>query len=67
MEQLVVSANTARQMLGISPNKMKELLDTGEIIAYKSGSAWKIPVRALEEYVLARARRETNERKKRKA
>lgn len=64
MEQLVVSANTARQMLGISPNKMKELLETGEIIAYKSGSAWKIPVRALEEYVLAKARKETQRRRK---
>jgi excisionase family DNA binding protein len=46
--------------LGIGKNTAYELLNNGEIDAFKIGTVWKIPVKGVEEYI----ERKCNERKK---
>lgn len=64
MERLVISANEATTMLNVSHDTMQHWLITGEIPAYRDGRGWKIPVQALNEYVMNRAVAEAAERKK---
>lgn len=58
MEKLVVSLNEARKMLCTSPNTVQELIETGQIEAYKDGKRWKISIESLKKYVDGRARAE---------
>ena len=46
--------------LGIGKNTAYELLNSGEIDAFKIGTVWKIPVKGVEDYI----HRKCNERKK---
>lgn len=64
MDRIVVSAYEARQMLGISPNRLQKILESGEIDAYKVGRNWKIPVEAITEYVRHKSKSESEERRK---
>lgn len=64
MEALVVSPSEAKKMLLISSNRIYEMLEEGELPAYREGKDWKIPVKILQDYVLERAYMETKERKK---
>lgn len=62
--KLVCTPSEAAEMLATSPNKVYELLEAGEIKAYKQGSLWKIPTELLREYVITKAEDETWRRKK---
>ena len=62
--KLVCTPSEAAEMLATSPNKVYELLETGEIKAYKQGTAWKIPVELLQEYVIKTAEEQTWRRKR---
>ena len=43
---------------------MLELLKRGDIVAYRDGRNWKVPVKEIEKYVETRAAIETAERRK---
>jgi len=60
----LLSATEARKVLNISSNRMTELLVAGELPAFKEGRNWKITERHLEQYMIDRAERETERRKK---
>lgn len=62
--KLVISASECAKVLSTSPNTVQKLLADGEIPAYRQGREWKIPVKALEDYVVAKAQREAEERRK---
>ena len=51
MNPLIVSKNEASKMMKISPNRMLELLESGEISAYKDNGRWRVPVKSLEDYI----------------
>ena len=46
--------------LGIGKNTAYELLNNGEIDAFKIGTVWKIPIKGVEDYI----NRKCKERKK---
>ena len=62
LDKITVSANVARKMLGTSPNRIQELLDGGEILAYKEGNRWHVLVESIKDYARRRAKTETQER-----
>lgn len=62
-ERLVISATEAAGLLNMSQAKVLELLDAGEIPAYRDGRNWKIPSKSLEGYVLERAMTEAKARR----
>lgn len=47
-------------MLGIGKNTAYELLNNGDIDAFKIGTVWKIPRKSVEDFI----ERKCNERKK---
>ena len=51
MNPLIVSKNEASKMMKTSPNRMLELLESGEISAYKDKDVWRVPVKSLEDYI----------------
>lgn len=51
MNPLIVSKNEASKMMKTSPNRMLELLESGEISAYKDNNVWRVPVKSLEDYI----------------
>lgn len=57
-----MSKSEAQKMIDTSSENMLRLLQEGKIPAYKTGRYWKIPVKCLEEYVMAKALEETQER-----
>ena len=63
MNVLIVRASEAAKMLATSQKRLLELLEAGEIPAYRDGKNWSIPVRTLEEYVITRAKEESKQRK----
>ena len=64
MMNLIYTSKEAAEMLRTSPNAILELLDAGEIPAYREGRNWKIPRACLEEYIIRRAEKESEERRK---
>ena len=60
MERLVVSPVEAAKMLQTRPDKIRELCKAGEIPHYKDGRNVKIPVEALSQYVMDKAKAFTN-------
>ncbi len=60
MEKLVVSPVEAAKLLQTRPDRIRNLCQSGEIIHYKDGRNIKIPVKALEEYVMDRAKSSTS-------
>lgn len=63
MEKITVSGREAREILGISAEDMKKLLDSGVIPAMRRGNRWHIPVKSLEEYVITQSEKEAWERR----
>ena len=61
---LVLSASKTAKELGIRTEKMLELLKRGDIVAYRDGRNWKVPVKEIEKYIKKRAAIETAERRK---
>ena len=64
MEAIVVRISDAADMLATSPNRIKELIDQGELYAYRDGKNWSIPKSLIHKYAEDRAINETAERKK---
>ena len=64
MDKIVITAAEAAKALATSPNTVKELLETGQLPAYRDGRNWSIPISLLHEYVESRARAESQERRK---
>ena len=61
--RLVISATEAAKVLCTTPNKVQQMLASGELPAYREGKNWKIPISLLEKYVEDRALAETEKRK----
>ena len=59
-EQLIMEIDGLCSMLDIGKNTAYQLLNDGEIDAFKVGTVWKIPKKSVEEFV----NRKCNERKK---
>lgn len=55
MEKLVVSPVEAAKMLQTRPDTIRELCDNNELLYYKVGRNYKIPVEALKKYVMKTA------------
>lgn len=64
MEAIVVRVNTAAEMLATSPNRVKELIESGELPAYRDSKNWSIPLSLIHKYAEDRAIREAAERRK---
>ena len=45
-----VSVQEAAKLIGIQAAKMQELVETGDVPAWRDGRNWKIPVNLLEEW-----------------
>ena len=61
--KLNVSMAEAAKMVGIQASKMQELLEEGNIPAWRDGRNWKIPISALTEWNESRAYTEAGRRK----
>lgn len=65
MEPIVYSAAETAKVLKIAPKVVYEMLEKGEIPAYKIGEKnWKIPKKLLLEYINSRALEEARDRQK---
>lgn len=60
MEKLVVSPVEAAKLLQTRPDTIRLLCKSSEIIHYKDGRNIKIPVKALEGYVMEKAKSSTS-------
>lgn len=64
MDRIVFTATEAAEVLGTRPNRIQELLEAGEIPAYKDGRNWKIPCTLLQKFIEDRAIAEAKERRR---
>lgn len=64
MEQLVVNAAEAAQMLNMSDRQTLEWLEHGVLPGYRIGRSWKVPIEDLRQFVSNRASMEAAERRK---
>lgn len=64
MEAIIVRISEAAEMLATSPNRIKELVETGELPAYRDSRNWSIPVSMIHKYAEERAIKEAEERRK---
>lgn len=63
MERLVLTPSEAAKALVTSPDKVRELIQSGELPAYRQGRNFKVPISLLEEYIANRAIKETEARR----
>lgn len=63
MKRLVCTPAEAAEALVTSPDKVRELIQTGELPAYREGRNFKIVISLLQEYIEERAINETERRK----
>lgn len=61
--RLVISATECAKALCTTPNRIQQMLESGELPAYKDGKNWKIPISLLEKFVEQKALAETEKRK----
>ena len=54
IEKLVLHVSDAASLIGVSSQKIYQMIHDGELTAYKAGKAWKIPVKAVEDYIKLR-------------
>lgn len=60
--KLIYTPKEAAEALNTSQQKIRNLCESGEIISYRQGVNWKIPVDGLKEYVMCRGRMESSTR-----
>ena len=60
---LVLNLKEASEEMRTSISKIAELVNSGEIPAYRDGRNWKIPRALLEDYINDRAIREAEDRR----
>ena len=58
MEKLIMTPTETAKALQTRKETVQRLIEEGQIPAYREGRNWKIPTKALEEYILNRAERE---------
>lgn len=63
MEPLNLSINEAAAFLRTDRGKVQQLVEMGDIAAYREGRNWKIPRTLLQKYAEDRAMKEAQERK----
>lgn len=63
MSKMILTPDEAAEMLRTSKSTVHELLESGEIPAYREGKNWKIPAVLLKVYVTDRAMEESERRK----
>lgn len=51
----IVTPEQLGEMLKMGMSQIYQLLNSGEINAYRAGRIWKIPKKAVEEYVYRKA------------
>lgn len=54
IEKLVLYVSDAASLIGVSSQKIYEMIQCKELPAYKSGKTWKIPATAVEDYIKLR-------------
>ena len=54
LEKLVLHVSDAASLLGVSSQKIYQMIHTRELAAYKAGKAWKISATAIEDYIRSR-------------
>ena len=52
----ILSAGEACEALKVGYNAMYELLNNGELKAYKNGRVWRIPKQAVKEYIVEQSK-----------
>ena len=63
MDRIVLTPAEAANALATTKSKVHELLETGQLPAYRDGKNWKIPETLLLRYIEERAEREAMERR----
>ena len=63
MDALNVSMAEAAKLIAVKATFMQELLDAGEVDAWRDGRNWKIPVSSLMKWNEERAAKEARERR----
>ena len=54
--QDIMTVPEIAEILYIGKNRVSELLESGTIKGFRIGRVWKIPKKALEEYILMQSR-----------
>ena len=54
IEKLVLHVSDVASLIGVSSQKIYQMIHNKEIPAYKAGKAWKISATAIEDYVKLR-------------
>lgn len=63
MEKMTISAAETARRLGIRDDTVIWMLECGDIPALRIGRNWLVPVKALEEWLIERAKAEAKERR----
>ena len=63
MEKLVATPAEVAEALSMRPNDIYDLLERGEIKAFRPKGNWKIPWTKLQEYIEERSEKESLERR----
>ena len=54
IEKLVLHVSDAASLIGVSSQKVYQMIHDKELTAYKAGKAWKILAKAVEDYIKLR-------------
>ena len=54
IEKLVLHVSDAASLIGVSSQKIYQMIHDHELLAYKAGKAWKISATAIEDYIKSR-------------
>lgn len=57
IHKLVVHVSDAASLLGVSSQKVYEMIRNGDLKAYKDGKVWKIHGHSIEAYIQLRLRK----------
>ena len=63
MEKMTISASETARRLGISKESTLRMLELGDIPAIRMGRNWLVPIKALDEWLMERAKTEAKERR----
>jgi excisionase family DNA binding protein len=54
IEKIVLHVSDAASLISVSSQKIYQVIHNNELLAYKTGRAWKISAMAIEDYVKSR-------------
>ena len=63
MEKMTISASETSRRLGISKESTLRMLELGDIPAIRMGRNWLVPIKALDEWLMEKAKTEAKERR----